>query len=172
MIMPRGEALLLPANPLFVWGSLALALFASLLPLGRVPWLPDALVLVLLFWSLHQPLRVGIGTAFCFGLAVDVAHAALLGQHALAFVALVYLAGLVRRRVQWLSVLEQALQLAPVFFAVHGVLLVVGLLAGGTFPGFGVALAPLAECALWPLASWLLLAPQRRPPDRDRNRPI
>jgi len=26
--------------------------------------------------------------------------------------------------------------------------------------------------ALWPLASWMLLAPQRRPPDRDENRPL
>jgi rod shape-determining protein MreD len=25
---------------------------------------------------------------------------------------------------------------------------------------------------LWPLASWVLLAPQRRPPDRDQNRPL
>jgi len=28
------------------------------------------------------------------------------------------------------------------------------------------------EALLWPLASWVLLAPQRRPPDRDQNRPL
>jgi rod shape-determining protein MreD len=28
------------------------------------------------------------------------------------------------------------------------------------------------EALLWPVASWLLLAPQRRPPDRDENRPL
>jgi rod shape-determining protein MreD len=33
-------------------------------------------------------------------------------------------------------------------------------------------LAPLFEAALWPLASLLLLAPQRRAPDRDENRPL
>ena len=31
---------------------------------------------------------------------------------------------------------------------------------------------PLAEALLWPLAGWVLLAPQRRPPDRDENRPL
>ncbi|MEY3271727.1 MAG: rod shape-determining protein MreD, partial [Pseudomonadota bacterium] len=32
--------------------------------------------------------------------------------------------------------------------------------------------APLLEAALWPLATWLLLAPQRRAPDPDQNRPL
>ncbi|MBF9267179.1 rod shape-determining protein MreD, partial [Acidovorax cattleyae] len=31
---------------------------------------------------------------------------------------------------------------------------------------------PAIEALLWPLASWVLLAPQRRPPDRDENRPL
>jgi rod shape-determining protein MreD len=28
------------------------------------------------------------------------------------------------------------------------------------------------EVLLWPVATWLLLAPQRRPPDPDKNRPL
>jgi rod shape-determining protein MreD len=32
--------------------------------------------------------------------------------------------------------------------------------------------APALEAALWPLASALLLAPQRRTPDPDANRPL
>ena len=35
-----------------------------------------------------------------------------------------------------------------------------------------VLLAPLFEALLWPLASWLLLVPQRRAPDPDENRPL
>ena len=91
MIMRPGQQLLLPANPLFIWGSLLLALLVNMLPLGRTPWMPDLLALVLVFWSVHQPLRVGIGAAFVFGLAMDVHQAALLGQHALAYTALSYL---------------------------------------------------------------------------------
>jgi rod shape-determining protein MreD len=33
-------------------------------------------------------------------------------------------------------------------------------------------LAPLLEALLWPLATALLLAPQRRAPDPDQNRPL
>ena len=47
MIMRPGQQLLLPANPLFIWGSLLLALVANMLPLGRVPWMPDIVAVVL-----------------------------------------------------------------------------------------------------------------------------
>jgi rod shape-determining protein MreD len=30
----------------------------------------------------------------------------------------------------------------------------------------------LLQALLWPLAGWVLLAPQRRPPDPDLNRPL
>ena len=46
------------------------------------------------------------------------------------------------------------------------------LLAGGAFPGWTFLLAPVAESALWPVVSVLLLLPQRRPPDPDENRPL
>ena len=68
MIMRSGQQLLLPANPLFIWASLIAALLLNMLPLGRVPWMPDFMALVLVFWNVHQPLRVGIGLAFMFGL--------------------------------------------------------------------------------------------------------
>jgi rod shape-determining protein MreD len=46
------------------------------------------------------------------------------------------------------------------------------MLAGGTFPGWSFFLAPLIEAALWPVVSVMLLAPQRRAPNPDDNRPI
>lgn len=173
MIMPRGsDQLLLPANPLFVWFALASALAFNLLPLGRQPAMPDLLALVLVFWNVHQPRRVGIGVAFFCGLLMDVHHGALLGQHALAYTLLSYFAITVHRRLRWFSVLEQALQVAPLFLAAHAVSLLVRLLAGDMFPGWSLLLAPLFEALLWPVASWLLLAPQRRAPDPDENRPL
>ena len=173
MIMPRGsDQLLLPANPLFVWCALLVALAINLLPLGRQPAMPDLLALVLVFWNVHQPRRIGVGVAFMAGLLMDVNHGALLGQHALAYSLLSYFAITVHRRLRWFSVLEQALQIAPLFLGAHLVSLLVRLLAGGMFPGWSLLLAPLFETLLWPLASWLLLAPQRRAPDPDENRPL
>jgi rod shape-determining protein MreD len=172
MMLPRGSELLLPANPLFVWGSLLLALLANLAPLGRQAALPDLLALVLVFWNVHQPRRVGIGTAFVLGLAMDVHDGALLGQHALAYTLLAYAAIAIHRRLLWFPPAQQAVQVLPLFVAAHAVSLLVRLAAGASFPGWALFIAPLIEAALWLPATWLLLAPQRRPPDPDQNRPL
>ena len=172
MIMRTGQQILLPANPVFIWASLIAALLLDMLPLGRVPWMPDFLALVLVFWNVHQPLRVGIGLAFMFGLGIDVHQSALLGQHALSYTALSFSAAMIHRRLLWFSVPSQALQVLPLFALAHGLQLLIRMLGGGIFPGWIILLAPLAEALLWPVASVLLLVPQRRAPDRDENRPL
>jgi len=172
MIMRPGQQLLLPANPVFIWGSLLLALLMNMIPLGRVAWTPDLLALVLVFWGVHQPLRVGIGAAFAFGLAMDVHQAALLGQHALAYTALSYLAITMHRRLLWFTVPSQAVQVLPLFVAAHAIELAIRMMAGGIFPGVSLLLAPVIESLLWPVVSIVLLAPQRRAPDPDENRPL
>jgi rod shape-determining protein MreD len=173
MIMPRGAGqLLLPLNPVYMWFTLLVAFVLNLVPFGRVPWMPDFLAVVLVFWSVHQPLRVGVGAAFVFGLMMDVHDGALLGQHALAYTLLSFLSITIHRRLLWFDVLSQALQVLPLLAGAHLVSLLVRLMAGGMFPGWGLLLAPVFEALLWPVASWLLLAPQRRPPDRDENRPL
>jgi rod shape-determining protein MreD len=173
MIMPRGsDQLLLPANPLFIALTLLLALAANMVPIGRQPWMPDLLSIVLVFWGVHQPRRVGVGFAFFFGLLIDVHHGALLGQHALAYSVLSFGAIALHRRLPWFNLANQAIQVLPLFVLAHLLSLAVRLLVGGMWPGWAVALAPLIEAALWPLASVLLLAPQRRAPDRDAHRPL
>jgi rod shape-determining protein MreD len=173
MIMPRGaDQLLLPVNPFFIGFTLLAALAVNLLPIGRHPVLPDLLAVVLVFWNVHQPRRVGVGLAFAFGLLIDVHEGALLGQHALAYTLLSFVAITIHRRLLWFSLAEQALQIVPVFFAAHLVSLLVRILAGGMFPGWWLLLAPFFEALLWPVVTVLLLAPQRRAPDRDQNRPL
>jgi rod shape-determining protein MreD len=172
MIMRPGQPLLLPANPLFIWSTLIFALMLTMLPLGRVPWMPDVLAVVLVFWSVHQPQRIGVVAAFMFGLAVDVHQTSLLGQHALAYTTLSYFAITIHRRLLWFTVPSQAIQVLPLFAAAHAIELAIRMIAGGAFPGPGVLLAPVLEAALWPVVSVLLLMPQRRAPDPDENRPL
>jgi rod shape-determining protein MreD len=162
MIMPRSSGqLLLPVNPLFVAFTLLLAFAINIVPLGRVPLMPDFVALVLVFWNVHQSRRVGVGLAFFFGLMMDVHDGAVLGQHALAYTLLSFFAITIHRRLLWFTVPSQALQILPLF-----------MIAGGMFPGWQVLLAPVIEALLWPIATWLLLAPQRRAPDPDQNRPL
>ena len=173
MIMrPGQQQLLLPVSPLFMWGSLFLALVIDMLPLGRIAWMPDVLALAIVFWSVHQPTRIGIGVAFVFGLCMDVHQSAMLGQHALSYTMLGFLAIMIHRRLLWYPVASQALQLLPLFALSHLIELAIRMVGGGVFPGWNLLLAPALETALWPLASLLLLAPQKRTPEPDANRPL
>lgn len=176
MIMPRGQQVLLPANPVFILFTLLLALFANMVMtisfVGNAAWTPDFLALVLVFWCVHQPRLVGIGVAFVFGVATDVHQSALLGQHALTYTALGFMAILMHRRLLWFTVPSQAMQVLPMFMAAHALDLTVRLMSGALFPGWLIFLAPLAEALLWPVVSVLLLAPQRRAPNPDANRPL
>lgn len=176
MIMRQGQQLLLPANPFFIWATLLAAFVLNMLQnigfWGRAAWVPDLLALVLVFWSVHQPLRVGIGAAFVFGLFMDVHQGGLLGANALAYSVLSYFAITIHRRLLWFSVPSQALQMLPLFVASQWIGLGAKMLAGGSFPGWVVLLAPVLQAALWPATSVLLLVPQRRAPDPDLNRPL
>ena len=120
---------------------------------------------------MHQSRRIGVGIAFFFGLIMDVHSGAVLGQHALAYTLLSFFAVTIHRRLLWFTVPSQAVQILPLFLAAQAVSLVVHLIAGGMFPGWQLLLAPVFQALLWPVATWLLLAPQRRAPDPDENRP-
>ncbi|MDI1351064.1 rod shape-determining protein MreD [Aquabacterium sp.] len=171
-MMPRGNELLMPVNPVFIWVSLLLAMALNILPWGRWPGVPDFLAVAVVFWNVHQPRRVGVGAAFVFGLIMDVHQGALMGQHALSYTLLSFFAITVHRRLLWFTVGSQAVQIVPLFVAAHAVSLLVRMTAGASFPGWSLMLAPLLEALLWPVANFMLLAPQRRPPDRDKNRPL
>lgn len=175
MLSRRGagpDQLLLPASPVFIWVSLFFALLLNLVPLGRTPAMPDLVALALVFWNVHQPRKVGMGVAFFFGVLMDVHDSALLGQHALAYTLLSFFAITIHRRILWFSVGAQALHVLPLFAAGHLVSMLLRWAVDGVTPGWSMVLAPVYEVALWAPASWLLLAPQRRAPDPDENRPL
>jgi rod shape-determining protein MreD len=176
MIMPRGEALLLPARPWFIAITLVLGLLANMVQnmglWGNAAWTPDILALVLVFWCVHQPRRIGIGVCFLLGLISDVHQSALLGQHALSLSVMGFLALQMHRRMQMFTSFSQAPQVLPVF--VLGVLLDTGVryVAGHDLPAGSIVFAPLIESVLWVPLSHLLMMPQRGAHDPDDNRPI
>ncbi|TFV96521.1 rod shape-determining protein MreD [Oxalobacteraceae bacterium OM1] len=170
--MNRPHYILLPANPLFITISVIVAFLLNLLPWGQWYGVPDFVALVLVFWSIHQPRKVGIGMAFIMGLLMDVHDATLLGQHALAYTLLSYFAIMIHRRVLWFPIGTQALQMLPLLLMAQAVQLVVRILVSGKFPGWLYFLESGVAALLWPVVTAILLAPQRRAVDRDDTRPI
>lgn len=168
----RPEYLLLPANQAFIVFTIGAAFILNLLPWGRMMWVPDFLAVVLVFWNIHQPRRVGIGIAFLFGLLMDIHEGSLLGEHALAYSILSYGALSLHRRVPWFGVIGRMLHMVPLFLLARVVILLVRLAVGGSVPGWEYFYPVAANALLWPIAEALLLAPQRRAVERDENRPI
>ena len=59
--------ILLPVRPWFIVFSLLAALVLNFLPTSAWPWVPDWVALVLVFWSIREPRRVGMGAGFLLG---------------------------------------------------------------------------------------------------------
>ena len=173
MIMERRQALLLPVSPWFIAVSLIVCLlFSMLLGLTQALWLPDVLAVSIFFWGIHQPRRVGMSIAFIFGLWMDVQQSSLMGQHALSYVLLNYFAFSMHRRLLWFPIKEKMIQILPFFVLSEALGLIIRLITGEDFPGWSLLLQPFMETLLWPLANFVLLAPQRRAHNPDANRPI
>jgi rod shape-determining protein MreD len=170
--MNRPQYILLPVSPLFILFSLLFALLLNLLPWGRFVFAPDFVALVLVFWGVHQPRKVGIGTAFFLGLLMDVHDAAALGENALAYTLLSYFAIMMHRRIQWFPLMTQAMHVLPLLLLAQTVQLVVRLLVAGKFPGWFYFIESGVAALLWPVVTMVLLAPQRRAVDKDHTRPI
>ena len=98
-------------NPLFLADTLIAALAFNLMPWRNAAGLPDLLALVLVFWCVHQPRRVSVGTAWLFGIIMDTANGALLGQHAFAYAFMAFAANGLSRRLLWFGLWPQALQI-------------------------------------------------------------
>ena len=166
------QRILLPAKVSFIVLTLALGLLFDLLPWRNSAGVPELTAVVLAFWCIHQPRRVGIGTAWALGLLLDVGNGALLGQYALGYSVLAFLAFAVHRRILWFPPWQQALHLLLLLLSTQLLTLVIRIAAGADFPGWTYFAGSFICAALWPVLSFLLLLPQRQAETMDENRPI
>jgi rod shape-determining protein MreD len=163
------EEILLPAKGWFIILSLMVALFLNLLPLQGIllALRPDFVALVLLYWSINLPQRVGMSAAFGMGLLMDVGNGSMFGQHALAYSVMVFIALLLRRRLHIFGLLKQAPQIGLMLLAAQLVTLLTELLNRAHFPGWYFFLASITGVLLWPLLCTLLKIPHS--PKYDPN---
>jgi rod shape-determining protein MreD len=137
----------------------------------RLAGVPDWLALVIVFWSVREPRRVGMGLAFLFGLAMDVADASCSDS--------------TRWPMSWLPTAARRCRDGSCGFRsgsrpcrffrcscwcswCSSACAVVG----ADSPGISYFLGPCLATLLWPLLTFVLLLPQHQPVDRDANRPL
>jgi rod shape-determining protein MreD len=157
------EEILRPVRPSFILLTLFLALLANVVPATAAigAFRPDFLALVLLYWCIQEPRYVGVGTAWIFGLIMDVADATLFGQHALAYAFLAYAADYFRRRVLRFPLWQQAVQVAALLALCAALVLLIRVVGGAPLPRWTYVVPPVVGALLWPPLSVLLQYPQR-----------
>lgn len=142
-------------NGWVVWSSFLIGMVLSVAPMpaflesGRPMWL----ALLLSFWTLYLPHRVGMTTAWLLGLALDVLYGTLLGQNALVLVLVSFLIQTLQQRLRMFPAWQQSLVLLVVFGLAQLVQLWLYVLAGNRPPPTLPFLVPaLVSALLWP---WL-----------------
>ena len=140
-------------HPWLLPASLVVALVLGLLPLPGwlQPFRPYWLALVLAYWLIEAPERVGLGVAFLMGLVADLAFGSLLGEQALRLTVMAFIVQRFRAQLRFFPVSQQALAIA-------------GLLLNDRVISAAVHLAmgePMLPPAFWwaPLVGMLLWAP-------------
>ena len=100
-------------GPHAYWVILASFFCALILAVVPVPgWLawgrPEWVVLVLVYWVIALPQRVGLITALLLGLMLDIVEGAVMGQNAFALIVVALLALLLYQRLRIFSLTQQA----------------------------------------------------------------
>ena len=154
---------LIPAKTGYVLLTLIIALTLNFIPLSALllTLRPDFVALVILYWCINQPQRLGMTLAFCTGLMMDVHHAGILGHNAMVYCTVVYLASVFRRRIRIFSLMKQAPQIGLILIVMQTLQILVTMFNDAHFPGWQFYLPSLTGTLLWPVLSYLLSLPLR-----------
>lgn len=98
-------------NCVRIFVTLIIAMCGRIVPLPENLALlnPDWVLLVLIYWSLAMPERVGISYAWGFGILTDVLMGRLFGQYALAYSLIIYLVLCFHRRLRQFPLAQQSM---------------------------------------------------------------
>lgn len=152
-----------------VWGSIFLMWLLALLPWRLWPMAPDLLLMVLCFWTLHEPRRVNMLVGFFLGLLLDVHGGALLGEHALSYVLAIYGVGLLGRRLLMFNPFVQLIHLFPIWLIAMAISRFAHAWFTGEWAGWSWLWSVVLMAALWPVVDFLLLLPHRRLDDASED---
>ncbi len=143
--------------------TLFVAFMLTIMPLPDwvVEFRPDWVTLVLIYWAMALPTKTGVTIAWLAGLMLDVSHGAILGQHALGLMLVIYIVHIQHQRLRVASLVQQAI---VIFFLLLLKQLIVLWVSGivGHAPDTWLYFMPtITGAMLWPWI-YIILRDMRR----------
>jgi len=131
--------------------SLLVALLLGLLPLPPMlqPLRPYWLALVVAYWVIEDPNRVGLGFAFLVGLLADLSFGSLFGEQALRLLVMAFILQRFRARLRFFPLSQQALAIGGLLLNDRIIVAAVQIVLGKPSLPTMFWLAPLAGMVLW-----------------------
>ena len=137
---------------LVVYASIIVGLILMILPLPD--WVqiyrPNWVALILLYWSMALPKRVGLWFAFFTGLLVDTSQGTLLGQHTLALIIIMFINMNFYQRIRVLSLVQQSIYIFFLLLLNQIIIAWVEGMMGRPPPIIAFFGAPLIGMLIWP----------------------
>lgn len=119
----------------------------------RPEWVP----MVLIYWVMALPFRVGIGSAWCAGIVLDILEGSVLGLNAMSLVIIAYVTLSLHQRLRMFSSLQQS----GLVFALVGLNLMLChwlkiITSGSVNSSLMFLMAALTSAVIWPSLFHLL----------------
>lgn len=132
--------------------TLCVAMLLMILPMPEWarPFRPQWVTLVLLYWAIALPHRVGVGSGFLAGIVLDVLTGTLLGQHALGLSIVIFIAIQLHQRIRVFPFWQQSLGILILLVIEHLLALWVTGATQGVTPGLVYWAVPPIGALLWP----------------------
>ena len=141
-----------PLRNLVIYLSLLVALVLMILPLPDWAQIyrPNWMALVLIYWSMALPKRVGLWFAFFSGIILDTSLGTLLGQHTLALVVIVSLNLNFYQRIRVLALAQQAIYVFVLLLVNQVIIAWVEGILGRATPLLAFFSGPFIGMLIWP----------------------
>jgi rod shape-determining protein MreD len=140
-----------PRKPWLLPLSVFVALLLGLLPLPEMlqPLRPYWLALVVAYWVIEDPDRVGLGFAFAMGVLADLAFGGLLGEQALRLTVMAFILQRFRAQLRFFPLSQQALAIGGLLVNDRVVSAAVHFALGEPQLPWSFWWAPLLGMVLW-----------------------
>jgi len=123
---------------------------------------PDWVAMILVYWIIALPHRIGIPMVWVVGIAVDVLLGSPMGQHALSYVLIAYVVASLYQRVRMFSVWQQASILFVLLWLNQLVEFWIESIVSVTDWSFWYLLPAVSGAFLWPSVFLILRYLRRR----------